>query len=99
MNIPQGVNGYLLIVFGITVPAAVGFALSAMLTSTLVLVAIMKYNPRMRQQKTYPNFSSFWVVHCEGDWRFCFRCFNYSESLHPALQYLRTEINPQYRQL
>jgi Mediator of CRAC channel activity len=40
IQIPIDVNGYLLVVFGTVTAAAVGCALSAMLSSTLVLVAV-----------------------------------------------------------
>ena len=47
MQIPNGVNGVQLIVFGTITSAAVGCTLFSMLTSTLVLVAVVKYNPKV----------------------------------------------------
>ncbi|CAM9812810.1 unnamed protein product [Discosporangium mesarthrocarpum] len=65
----------LLILFGTTAALVVGLMLIAMLSSTFMLVAIMKYDVKNRD-RSYPTFQKFWSTRCESDWRFSFRAFN-----------------------
>ncbi|KAG5176486.1 calcium release-activated calcium channel protein, partial [Tribonema minus] len=81
MQIPDGVNGWLLVSFGTVTAAAVGVPLIAMLSSTLVLVAVIKYDPKVAVNAACPDFGTFWSTHCEADWRLSFRCFNISIAL------------------
>jgi hypothetical protein len=48
MDVPADVSGALIVTFGVTTAAATGAPLIAMLSSTLVLVAVMKYDPKVR---------------------------------------------------
>ncbi|CAB1104455.1 unnamed protein product [Ectocarpus sp. CCAP 1310/34] len=75
VNIPSDVNAVLLIFFGSTAASVVGLMLLAMLSSTFMLVAIMKYDVKAKDRH-YPSFQRFWASRCESDWRFSFRAFN-----------------------
>eukprot|EP00903_Cladosiphon_okamuranus_P011920 g11196.t1 len=75
VNIPSDVNAVLLIFFGSTAASVVGLMLLAMLSSTFMLVAIMKYDVKAKDPK-YLTFQVFWSTRCEDDWRFSFRAFN-----------------------
>lgn len=80
VSIPEDLNGDILTVFGFVTALAVGASLLAMLTSTLVLVGVMKYDPKVQNQG-FNDFKDFWETHCETDWVFCFRCYNVGVAL------------------
>ncbi|CBJ27923.1 conserved unknown protein [Ectocarpus siliculosus] len=61
--------------FALVAMVEVGLMLLAMLSSTFMLVAIMKYDVKAKDRH-YPSFQRFWASRCESDWRFSFRAFN-----------------------
>mmetsp|Transcript_9788 Transcript_9788/g.13747 ORF Transcript_9788/g.13747 Transcript_9788/m.13747 type:complete len:176 (+) Transcript_9788:84-611(+) len=77
VNIPSTISGILLIAFGTTTAIAVALPISSMLSSCMVLVAVIKFDPKSPPHGC-SDFMQFWTLHCEADWRFSFRCFNLS---------------------
>ncbi|CAM9726514.1 unnamed protein product [Ectocarpus sp. 8 AP-2014] len=65
VNIPSDVNAVLLIFFGSTAASVVGLMLLAMLSSTFMLVAIMKYDVKAKDRH-YPSFQRFWASRCDS---------------------------------
>ena len=71
IQIDDDLNEWLLIVFGTTTSVVVGCMLIAMLNSTLMLVAILKYDCVKREVP----FSDFWRLRCEDDFLFSLKAF------------------------
>ena len=72
VQIDPGLNTVLLCIFGFTTAVVVGSMLLAMLNTTLMLVAILRYDAVNREVP----FGDFWRLRCEEDFRFSLRCFN-----------------------
>lgn len=60
-----------LTIYGVTAATVVGLMLLSMLTCTIMLIAIMKYDSIERN----PPFAEFWRSRCEDDWVFAYQCF------------------------
>jgi small-conductance mechanosensitive channel len=58
---------------GATTAAVVACMLIAMLNSTFLLVAIFKYDCKVREK----TFDTFWRNQCEEDWQLAFSAFTY----------------------
>jgi len=77
VQIPKNMNPVLLVTFGCTTAAVVGLMLTAMLNSTFMLVAILRYDCVQREVP----FAKFWRTRCESDWKFALRAFAYGVPL------------------
>lgn len=73
ITIPDDLNPILLVAFGCTTAGVVSLMLTAMLTSTYILVAILRYDCVTREIP----FLDFWRRRCEGDWKFALKAFTY----------------------
>mmetsp|Transcript_1272 Transcript_1272/g.1945 ORF Transcript_1272/g.1945 Transcript_1272/m.1945 type:complete len:209 (+) Transcript_1272:72-698(+) len=71
IQIPDDLHPALLISFGITTALVVSLMLISMLTSTFLLVSILRYDTVGR---AIP-FKRFWATRCESDWKFALKCF------------------------
>ncbi|CAM9785944.1 unnamed protein product [Heterosigma akashiwo] len=81
LNIPPDLNDVLLVTFGTTAGLVVACCLFAMLNCTLMLVAICKYDCKIREVP----FEDFWRKRCLSDWTVSFRAFNVGLTLFLAL--------------
>jgi hypothetical protein len=64
-------------IFGATSAGVIGCMLIAMLTTSMMLIAILKYDCVNRS----PPFEEFWRVRCEEDWQFSYRAFTFGVTL------------------
>ena len=71
IQIDDDLDGWLTAIFGGTTAVVIGCMLLAMLNSTLMLVAILKYDCVKREVP----FADFWRLRCEDDFLFSLRCF------------------------
>ncbi|CAM9845920.1 unnamed protein product [Chrysoparadoxa australica] len=83
VNIPPGVNRWLLLTFGATSAGVVGVMLISTIMCTFILVAVNKFDAARSIRERYrgsecspPDFHHWWQVYCEGDWTWAFSCFN-----------------------
>lgn len=72
ITMPSNINFALLVIYGLTSSSVVGLMLLAVLNSTMILIAILKYDCINRPIP----FKEFWQTRCESDWRFAYKCFS-----------------------
>ena len=76
-NVPKGVNGVLLSVFGGATATVIALMLVSSLNATYMLVAILRYDCVNRDVP----FDEFWRKRCEPDWKLALRAFSYGVPL------------------
>lgn len=76
-NVPEGVNGVLLSVFGGATATVIALMLVSSLNATYMLVAILRYDCVNRDVL----FDEFWRKRCEPDWKLALRAFSYGVPL------------------
>lgn len=81
IQIPTSLNPVLLVTFGVTTALAISLMLVAMLNSTYMLVAILRYDCVTRETP----FVDFWRKRCESDWQLALRSFGFGVPLFMAV--------------
>mmetsp|Transcript_16479 Transcript_16479/g.39453 ORF Transcript_16479/g.39453 Transcript_16479/m.39453 type:complete len:274 (+) Transcript_16479:141-962(+) len=71
-NIPDGIDGILLTIFGGTTACVIALMLVSSLNATYMLVAILRYDCVNRDVP----FDAFWRKRCEPDWKLALRAFS-----------------------
>eukprot|EP00616_Rhizochromulina_sp_CCMP1243_P003722 CAMPEP_0118965562 /NCGR_PEP_ID=MMETSP1173-20130426/3101_1 /TAXON_ID=1034831 /ORGANISM="Rhizochromulina marina cf, Strain CCMP1243" /LENGTH=262 /DNA_ID=CAMNT_0006914207 /DNA_START=282 /DNA_END=1066 /DNA_ORIENTATION=+ len=82
IQLPDDLHLGLLVIFGGTSAGVVGLMLIAMLSSTMVLIAILKFDCKSvadtassGRPPRFQSFEEFWTTLCEDDWQMAYQAF------------------------
>ena len=73
ISFPDNINPILLVLFGVSSALVVSLMMISMLSSTLMLVAILRYDCINREIR----FQEFWKKRCENEFKRALKAFSY----------------------